>query len=30
MFDDPRNEAFSEAIKYILEHPPRKQVIEDG
>ena len=30
LFDDPQDEKFKEAIAYILEHPPNKQVVEDG
>ena len=29
-FDDPQDEGFKEAIAYILEHPPNKQLVEDG
>ena len=30
LFDDPQDEAFKEAIAYILAHPPNKQIVEDG
>lgn len=30
LFDDPRSEGFSEAIEYILGHPPKQQVIAGG
>lgn len=30
LFDDPPDEDFKEAIAYVLEHPPNKQMIEDG
>ncbi|WP_022727542.1 hypothetical protein [Fodinicurvata sediminis] len=30
LFDDPQDEDFKEAIAYILDHPPNKQMVEDG
>jgi len=30
LFDNPQDEAFREAIAYILEHPPNKQMVEEG
>ncbi|HBJ42925.1 MAG TPA: hypothetical protein DDZ20_19900 [Hyphomonas sp.] len=30
LFDDPQDEALEAAIAYMLEHPPNKQMIEDG
>ena len=29
-FDNPQEETFKEAMGYILEHPPNKQMVEDG
>lgn len=29
-FDDPQNEILSEAVRYIRDHPPKKQIIADG
>jgi len=30
LFDEPQGEDFKEAIAYILEHPPNKQIVENG
>ncbi len=30
IFDEPQDEALKEAVAYMLEHPPNKQMVEDG
>jgi hypothetical protein len=30
VFDDPQDDRVSEAVAYILAHPPKKQVVEEG